>query len=49
MNKSQQKSIAKEVKNHQKAQEKLLKSAGDQGVDAYIASLEKDLEALKIA
>ena len=49
VNKSQQKSIAKEVKNHQKAQEKLLKSAGDQGVDAYIASLEKDLEALKLS
>jgi cysteinyl-tRNA synthetase len=48
LNKSQQKSIAKEIKNHEKAQEKLLKAAGEQGVDAYIGSLEKELEALKI-
>jgi cysteinyl-tRNA synthetase len=48
LSKSQQKSIAKEVKNQEKAHEKLLKSAGEQGIDAYIASLDKQLEELKL-
>lgn len=49
LSKSQQKSIAKEVKNQTAAIEKLAKSAGEQGVDAYIASLEKELEELKLS
>ena len=40
LSKSQQKSIAKEAKNQEKAIGKLMKSAGEQRVDAYIASLE---------
>ena len=47
--KSQQKSIAKEAKNQEKAIEKLMKSAGEQGVDAYIASLEHQLVELKLS
>jgi len=49
LSKSQQKSIAKELKNQEKAHEKLLKTAGDQGVDAYISLLEKELEELKLS
>jgi hypothetical protein len=49
LSKSQQKSIAKEAKNQEKAIEKLMKSAGGQGVDAYIASLEHQLEELKLS
>jgi cysteinyl-tRNA synthetase len=48
LNKSQQKSIAKELKNQEKAYEKLVKAAGDQGIDAYVAQLEEDLAALKL-
>jgi cysteinyl-tRNA synthetase len=48
LNKSQQKSIAKELKNQEKAYEKLIKTAGDQGVDAYLAQLEEELSALKL-
>ena len=46
--KSQVKSVAKELKNHEKAHEKLKKNAGEQGIEAYIASLEKDLSELTI-
>jgi cysteinyl-tRNA synthetase len=48
LSKSQQKSIAKELKNQEKAYEKLLKTAGDQGIDAYMAELEKELALLKL-
>jgi cysteinyl-tRNA synthetase len=47
LSKSQQKSIAKEQKNQEKANEKLVKSAGELGVDAYIASLQQQLDELK--
>ena len=49
LSKSQQKSIAKEMKNQEKAHEKLVKAAGDQGIDSYISSLQKQLEDLKLA
>ena len=48
LSKSQQKSIAKEIKNQEKAHEKLKKTAGEQGIDNYIASLQKQLEDLKL-
>lgn len=48
ISKSQQKSIAKEVKNQEKSHEKLLKTAGNQGIDVYITQLEQDLAALKL-
>jgi cysteinyl-tRNA synthetase len=48
LSKSQQKSITKEIKNQEKSHEKLVKTAGDQGIDAYIASLEQQLEELKL-
>lgn len=48
LNKSQQKSIVKELKTQEKAYEKLAKTAGDQGIDAYMEQLEKDLAALKL-
>lgn len=47
LSKSQQKSIAKELKNQEKAHEKLVKTAGEMGVDAYIASLEQQLQELQ--
>jgi cysteinyl-tRNA synthetase len=47
LSKSQQKAIAKEEKTQEKASEKLLKSAGELGVDAYIASLQQQLDELK--
>ncbi len=47
LSKSQQKTIAKDLKNQEKAYEKLVKTAGELGVDAYIASLEQQLEELK--
>ncbi len=48
LSKSQKKSIDKEVRNQDKLHQKLLKSAGEQGIDAYITSLQKDLEELKL-
>lgn len=51
ISKSQSKAIAKELKNHQKAYDKLVKTAGGSEaglVSAYIASLEKQLEELKL-
>lgn len=48
LSKSQQKSVAKELKNHEKAREKLLKTAGEQGVESYIASLQQQLEELNL-
>ncbi|CAJ1943034.1 unnamed protein product [Cylindrotheca closterium] len=49
LSKSQQKSITKEIKGQDKAREKLIKAAGDQGIDAYIESLQKQLEELKVS
>jgi cysteinyl-tRNA synthetase len=49
LSKSQQKSIAKEIKNQEKAQEKLVKAAGEEGIDAYLSSLQQQLEDLKLA
>jgi cysteinyl-tRNA synthetase len=49
LSKSQQKSIVKEIKNQEKAHEKLVKAAGEQGVGAYISSLQQQLEDLKLA
>jgi fumarate hydratase class II len=46
--KSQSKNIAKEAKTQEKAYEKLVKAAGDQGIDAYISNLQKELETLKL-
>eukprot|EP00934_Nitzschia_sp_Nitz4_P006791 Nitzschia sp. Nitz4//scaffold171_size48012//24696//27029//NITZ4_007125-RA/size48012-processed-gene-0.13-mRNA-1//-1//CDS//3329538701//6781//frame0 len=47
LSKSQQKTIAKERKNQDKAHEKLVKSAGEMGIDAYIESLEKELASVQ--
>ena len=47
LSKSQQKAIAKEMKNQEKAFEKINKAAGELGVDAYIASLQQQLDELK--
>lgn len=47
--KSQQKNIAKEYKNQEKAHEKLLKAAGEQGIAAFLESLEKELSELKLS
>lgn len=49
LSKSQQKSIAKEIKNQEKAHAKLVKAAGDQGIDEYISSMQKQLEDLKLS
>lgn len=49
LSKSQQKTLAKELKNQEKACDKLVKTAGEQGVDAYIQSLEQQLEELKLS
>ena len=49
LSKSQQKSIAKEIKAQDKAREKLTKTAGDIGIDAYIESLQTQLEELKVS
>eukprot|EP00980_Cylindrotheca_fusiformis_P023017 scaffold10054_cov140-Cylindrotheca_fusiformis.AAC.8 len=48
LSKSQQKSIAKEIKNQEKAHGKLVKAAGDKGIDKYISSLEQQLQELKM-
>jgi len=48
LSKSQKKSVEKERKNQQKAHEKLLKAAGEQGIEGYIAQLEQELAALKV-
>lgn len=49
LSKTQSKSINKELKNHEKAHGKLVKTAGEQGVDAYIESLVNQLEELKLS
>jgi len=49
LSKSQQKSIKKESNNQQKAHDKLLKVAGEQGFEKYIAQLEQELAALKVS
>ena len=47
--KSQQKSITKELKNHEKAHEKLVKTAGGvDNIESYIAKLQEDLNNLKL-
>jgi len=48
LSKSQLKSITKELKNHEKAREKLLKAAGEKGIDAHIGSLRKQLDELNL-
>jgi len=48
LSKSQQKSINKESNNQQKAYDKILKSAGELGIDKYIAQIEQQLAALKV-
>lgn len=48
LSKSQQKAIVKDLKNQEKAYEKLVKTAGELGVDAYISSLQQQLEDLKM-
>ena len=48
LSKSQQKSLAKERKNQEKAYEKLVKAAAEGGIDAYIASLETQLKEMQL-
>lgn len=48
LSKSQLKKIDKERKNQEKIHQKLVKTAGDQGIDAFISSLQNDLENLKV-
>jgi cysteinyl-tRNA synthetase len=47
LSKSQSKNVVKELKNHEKAHSKLVSSAGELGIDTYIASLEQQVAALK--
>jgi len=47
LSKSQQKSAAKELKNHQKAHDKLVSAAGEQGIEAYLASLQQQIDELQ--
>jgi len=49
LSKSQQKSIGKEIKKQETARNKLLKTAGEQGVEGYIVSLQKKLNDLEIS
>ena len=49
LSKSQQKSITKETNNQQKAHDKLLKAAGELGIDEYVAQIEQQLAALKVS
>ena len=48
LSKSQQKSIKKETNNQDKAHQKLLKAAGEQGIEKHIAQIEQQLAALKV-
>jgi len=48
LSKSQQKSIKKESANHLKAHQKLLKAAGEQGIESHIAAIEQQLAELSI-
>lgn len=48
LSKSQQKAIKKETSNQEKARQKLLKAAGDQGIDKYIEEIEEELAKLKL-
>ncbi|VEU37893.1 unnamed protein product [Pseudo-nitzschia multistriata] len=48
LSKSQQKSLKKESNNHEKAHQKLLKAAGEDGIEKYIAGIEQQLAELKI-
>ena len=47
LSKSQSKNVVKELKNHEKAHTKLVSSAGELGIDVYIASLEQQVAELK--
>jgi len=49
LTKGQHKSIAKEIKNQEKAHAKLMKAAGDEGIDTYIESLQKQLQDLELS
>eukprot|EP00537_Pseudo-nitzschia_pungens_P007313 CAMPEP_0172371032 /NCGR_PEP_ID=MMETSP1060-20121228/40829_1 /TAXON_ID=37318 /ORGANISM="Pseudo-nitzschia pungens, Strain cf. cingulata" /LENGTH=779 /DNA_ID=CAMNT_0013096525 /DNA_START=185 /DNA_END=2524 /DNA_ORIENTATION=- len=48
LSKSQQKSIKKESSNQDKAHQKLLKAAGDQGIEQHIKNIEQQLADLKL-
>ncbi len=48
LSKSQQKSIKKESNNQEKATAKVLKAAGDDGIEKYIEQLEQQLAELKL-
>jgi cysteinyl-tRNA synthetase len=47
ISKSQQKSFVKEQKNQEKMYEKLVKTAGELGIDAYLSGLEMQIQELK--
>lgn len=49
LSKSQQKGIKKESNNQEKAIQKVLKAAGDQGIEKYIEQLEEQLAGLKLS
>ena len=49
LSKSQQKGIKKESNNQEKAIQKVLKAAGDQGIEKYIEQLEQQLADLKVS
>jgi cysteinyl-tRNA synthetase len=48
LSKSQQKGIKKETNNQEKAYQKLLKAAGEKGVESYIEQIEQQLEDLRL-
>jgi len=48
LSKSQQKAIKKESNNQEKAYNKLVKAAGDQGIEKYIEQIAQQLEELKM-
>jgi len=48
LSKSQQKAIKKESNNQEKAYKKLVKAAGDQGIDKYVEKIVEQLEELKL-
>eukprot|EP00534_Pseudo-nitzschia_fraudulenta_P006377 CAMPEP_0201180444 /NCGR_PEP_ID=MMETSP0851-20130426/116201_1 /ASSEMBLY_ACC=CAM_ASM_000631 /TAXON_ID=183588 /ORGANISM="Pseudo-nitzschia fraudulenta, Strain WWA7" /LENGTH=778 /DNA_ID=CAMNT_0047464655 /DNA_START=16 /DNA_END=2352 /DNA_ORIENTATION=+ len=48
LSKSQQKAIKKELNNQDKAHQKLLKAAGEKGVEEYMSKLEQQLAELKL-
>lgn len=48
LSKSQQKAIKKEINNQEKAYQKLLKAAGEKGVESYVEQIEQQLEELRL-